>query len=306
MNLKKYQAWVPVLMLAALFAAAYLGIPGFQQPRIYLTILKNGAWNGILALGLLMVLICGDIDLSIGAQMSFYGVLCALAMKRGIPISLSILLTLIAALGTGCFLGTAVGRFRVNSVIATIAMTITLEGVSQIITRGIPVYNLPDAFVEGAVHKFLGLSQPTLVWFLLTGLTALFLRQTYWGRFFYAVGSNRDAARRAGVPIAGTKTVAFALNSLLCAVSGIVYIAQIGLAPLNAGRGAHISVLTIAALGGVSFSGGKGKVLPVFCGALFLSALTSIFIVLRVPPYYQNCIKGSILFVAALTKMRKS
>ena len=57
--------------------------------------------------------------------------------------------------------------------------------------------------------------------------------------------------------------------------------------------------------GGVSFSGGKGKVLPVFCGALFLSALTSIFIVLRVPPYYQNCIKGSILFVAALTKMRK-
>ena len=285
MNLKKYQAWVPVLMLAALFAAAYLAIPGFQQPRIYLTILKNGAWNGILALGLLMVLICGDIDLSIGAQMSFYGVLCALAMKRGIPISLSVLLTLIAALGAGCFLGTAVGRFRVNSVIATIAMTITLEGVSQIITRGIPVYNLPDAFVEGAVHKFLGLSQPTLVWFLLTGLTALFLRQTYWGRFFYAVGSNRDAARRAGVPIAGTKTV---------------------LAPLNAGSGAHISVLTIAALGGVSFSGGKGKVLPVFCGALFLSALTSIFIVLRVPPYYQNCIKGSILFVAALTKMRKS
>lgn len=302
---KPYRTWAPVLMLAALFAAAYLVIPGFQQPRIYLTILKNGTYNGILALGLLLVLICGDIDLSIGAQMSFYGVLCAIAMKRGVPIPFSILLTLAVALGIGCFLGTAVGRFRVNSVIATIAMTITLEGLSQIVTKGVPVYNLPDAFVEQSTRKLFGLSQPTLVWFLLTVLVALFLRQTYWGRFFYAVGNNAAAAQRAGVPIARTEAVAFAGSSLLCALSGIVYISHIGLAPLNAGSGAHISVLTIAALGGVSFSGGKGKVLPVFCGALFLSALTSIFIVLRVPPYYQNCIKGSILFVAALTKMRK-
>lgn len=306
MNRKRYRAWMPPLLLAAVVVIAYFTIRGFDRPQMYLTILKNGAYNGILALGVLFVLICGDIDLSLGSQMCFYGVLCAVSLKRGVPIPLAILLTLAAALLVGCILGTAVGRWRVNSMIATIAMGVMLEGLTFILAGGVPIYNLPDGFEALAAHKLFHLSQPTLVWFLLAGLTALILHQTYWGRFFYAVGCNAAAAEKTGVSIARTKTAAFALCSLLCGICSVVYIAQIGLAPLENSSGADISVLTIAALGGVSFSGGRGRVVPVFCAALFLSALTSMFIVLRVPPYYQNCIKGVIIFVAVLTKIQKS
>lgn len=306
MTRKRYHVWMPPLMLAVVIGIAYFTVRGFDRPQMYLTILKNGAYSGILALGILFVLICGDIDLSLGAQMCFYGVLCAVCLKRGVPILLAILLTLAAALFVGCFLGTAVGRWRVNSMIATIAMSVTLEGLTFILAGGVPVYNLPDTFEALAGHKLLQLPQPTLVWFLLALLTALVLHQTYWGRFFYAVGCNAAAAEKTGVSIARTKTAAFALCSLLCGICSVVYIAQIGLAPLEDSSDINISVLTIAALGGVSFSGGRGRVVPVFCAAVLLSALTSMFIVLRVPPYYQNCIKGAIIFVAVLTKFRKS
>ena len=295
--------WAAPAALGLLFLAAALFIPSFRQPKMYLTILKNGAYNGIMALGLLFVLLSGEIDLSISAQLSFFGVLCAMLLKKGVPIPLAVLAMLAAAALVGCLLGTVVGRLRVNSVIATIALGVALEGLTYILAGGVPVYNLPEGFTSLTSYKLFQLSQPTLAWFLLTLLTALILRQTYWGRFFYAVGRSPMAAERAGVPVWKTKQAAFALCSLYCGVCALVYIAQIGLAPLRDSSNANVSILAIAALGGVSFSGGRGRVVPVFCAAVFLSALTSIFIVLRMPSYYQNCIKGAIIFFAVLTKM---
>lgn len=295
--------WAAPAVLGAAFLLAALCIPSFRHPKIYLTILKNGAYNGIMALGLLFVLLCGEIDLSVSAQLSFFGVLCAVLLKKGVPVLLAALVMLAAAVLVGFLMGAAVGRLRVNSVIATIALGVALEGLTYILADGMPVYNLPEQFTALASWKPLRLSQPTIAWFLLALFTALVLRQTYWGRFFCAVGRNPLAAERAGVPVARTKEAAFALCSLYCGVCALVYTAQIGLAPLRDSSNAGVSVLAIAALGGVSFSGGRGRVVPVFCAALLLSGLSSAFIVLRVPSYYQNCIKGAIIFLAILTKI---
>ena len=299
-----YREYTPVAILAVLLGVAYFTVTGFDRPQIYLNILKNASYNGMIALGLLFVLICGDIDFSIGAQMSFYGVLFGLIIKNRGGIPLAAAATLAVAVLLGCAQGALVGRYRINSMIATIATSVMLSGLTYILAGGQPIFDLPQLPVRASA-RFYGISQPALIWILVAVLAALVLHQTYWGKFFYAVGCNATAAERAGVPAARTKMVAFSLCSLCCGICAVVYISQLGFSPLEAGQEATNSVLTIAALGGVSFTGGRGKVFPILCAALLLSALTSIFIVLRVPTYYQNCTKGVIIFLALITKMEK-
>ena len=194
--------------------------------------------------------------------------------------------------------------WRLFTMIATIATSVTLSGLTYILAGGQPIFDLPTLPVRAPV-RLLGISLPALIWILVAVLAALVLRQTYWGKFFYAVGCNVTAAERAGVPAERTKMVAFSLCSLCCGICAVVYISQLGFSPLEAGQESTNSVLTIAALSGVSFSGGRGRVIPILCATLLMSALTSVFIVLRVPTYYQNCIKGVIIFAALITKIEK-
>lgn len=299
-------AYVPLLVLTVIFSLTCLLVPAFHHTQIYLTILKNGAYHGILAIGLLFVLLCGEVDLSVGVQMTFYGVLCSVLLRDGWPILPAVAVTLIVSALAGSLLGAAIAHWQLNSMLTTIAVTLVLTGSAFILAGGLPIYHLPLHFGQLASRKLLGLNQPFWIWVALALLAAAILRYTYWGKYFYALGCNTSAAAKAGVPILRTKTVAFGLCGLCCGVCGILNVSQLGFASLESGQSVHFSVLTIAALGGVSFSGGRGRVMPVFLAALLLSALTTLSIVLRVPPYYQTCIKGIILLVAILINLSKS
>lgn len=298
--------YLPLALLAVVFWISFYIVPGFNQSWLIPVVTQNASYHGIIALGLLPVLISGNIDLSVGAQMSFYGVLCAVCIKNGWSILPAVCVTLLSALLIGCIQGAAIAGWHLNSILVTISMSMFLIGVSNGLNRGSVILNLPIGLVRLGQFEALGLSLPTLVWIGAALLMALILRQTYWGRFFYAVGFNALAAERAGVPILQTKMVAFGLSSIFCAVSSLVYISQLGFAPLSNGQDATYSVLTIAALSGVSFSGGRGKVSLVMLGALMASALPPLFTLAGVPTYFQNCIKSLILFAAISTNFPKS
>jgi ribose/xylose/arabinose/galactoside ABC-type transport system permease subunit len=128
------------------------------------------------------------------------------------------------------------------------------------------------------------------------------VHKTYFGIHLYAVGSDRPAAQRMGISVLGTKIVAYALCSIAAAISAIAYIGWIGSAPLTISFNAELDVLTAAALAGVGFSGGRGNVAPTILGAIFLGVVSSLLISLNIGPYYQNIVKGAILFAALLTK----
>lgn len=299
--------YLPLILVGTAFCIVVLVVPGMHQSWLVPSILRNSAYNGVIALGLMPVLICGEVDLSVGAQMTFYNSLCAALMMKGdVSVPTAILLTLIASIVVGCIQGAVVARWRLSSILVTIATTMVLLGASSALNRGGTILNLPKQLMALGDIKVLGLSMPAMVWFLSAVLMALVLYQTYWGRFFYAVGHNEAASDKAGVPILQTKMVAFALTGLFCALSGVAYISQLGFAPLSNGQETLHSALTVAALGGVSFTGGRGKVLLVLLGGLMLSALTTIFSVIQVPVYWQNCIKGAILFAAIFTNISKS
>lgn len=298
--------YIPLMLLAALFCLSFFVVPGFKQSWLFSTGLKNGSYYGIIALGMLPVLISGDVDLSIGAQMTFYNVLCAVFLRSGWPISAAILATLAAAVLVGCAEGAMVARWHFNSILVTIAMSMFLIGLSSALNRGVTIFNLPKSLILLGDVRLLGIPVPMLVWGLAALVIALILHQTYWGKFFYAVGYNALAADKAGVPLLSVKMVAFGLSSLFCAFSSVIYISQLGFAPLSNGQDTTYSVLTIAALSGVSFSGGRGKVSLVLLGGLMIGTLTSLFTLAEVPSYYQNCIKGAILFTAIFTNSSKT
>lgn len=296
----------PLALLALMALVSALFLPGFNHMGMYITILTQAAFTGIMALGMLFVLICGDIDLSVGAQSALYGVVCAYLMKSAaLPPVPSVLLTLLLAAAIGAANGWLIDRCALSPMIATIAVGVTLSGLTYIIGRGLPIFNLPAVLERVAATRLLGVPFSALLFAVLAALSALILRQTYWGKFFYAIGCDKDAAGQAGVPVRQTRVVAYVLCSLFCAVGAMVYVGRIGLALLSSGGTDILDVLTIAALAGVGFQGGRGRVLPVFCAALFLSALAAAFLALRVETYYQNVIKGAILFAAISTKMQK-
>ena len=301
-----HMEYLPLALLAAVFWIAFYVVPGFNQSWMIPVVTQNASYHGIIALGLLPVLISGNIDLSVGAQMSFYGVLCAVCIKNGWPIWLAVSVTLLSALLIGCIQGAVIAGWHLNSILVSISMSMFLIGVSNGLNRRSVILNLPSRIVSLGRFETLGLSLPTLVWIAAALFMALVLRQTYWGRFFYAVGFNALVAERTGVPILPTKMVAFGLDSLFCALSSLVYISQLGFAPLSNGQDATYSVLTIAALSGVSFSGGRGKVSLVVLGGLMAGALPPLFTLAGVPTYFQNCIKSLILFVAISTNFLKS
>lgn len=302
----RHPEYIPLMLLALVFCVAFFTVPGFDQPWIFSSILKNSSYYGVIALGMLPVLISGDIDLSVGAQMAFYNVLCAAFLKNGRSILAAVSITMLIAIVVGCLQGAVIAGCHLNSVLTTIATSMLLIGTSSILSKGVTLYNLPKKMMILGARKLLGISMPTLVWFFVAFLMALVLYQTYWGKFFYAVGHNALASEKAGVPILRTKMVGFALESLFCAISSIIYISQLGFAPISTGQDVTYSSLTIAALGGVSFDGGRGKVLLVLAAGLMIGSLAALFTVAGVPSYYQNCIKGAILFAAILTNFLKT
>ncbi len=298
--------FVSVALLALTIVASYFFVSGFNQPGMYFSIMTQAAIVGILALGMLFVLVCGDIDLSIGGQSTLYSILCAYFLKNlSMPLLAAIVLTLLAAALTGLLIGWGIDCLTLNPMVATIAAAVTFSGLANIISRGFPIFNLPESLLALSRLTLGMLSVPAALFALLTLLTVFILRYTYWGKFFYAIGSNAAASEKAGVPVRRARMYAYMLCSVFCAVAAIAFVGRVGTATLSMGDSYVLDVLTIAALAGVGFSGGRGNVLPIVCSAFLLTTLTSAFSALQVAFFYQDLLKGAILFFAISTKSRK-
>lgn len=279
--------------------------PGFNHMGMYFNILTQSSLLGIQSLGMLFVLLLGHVDLSIGAQTALYGIVCTELLRLDMPTVIAVLLTLGGALLLGCFHGWSIYTYRLNSMISTIGTSIMLTGITYILAKGFPIFKIPSVLERVTAWRLWRLSCSAVIFAIMVVIAMLILSRTYWGKFFYAIGFDEQAAERSGVPVRHTYMLSFALSSIFCAIGAILYVGRIGVAAPNVGEYFLADILTVAALGGVSFSGGRGKALPVACAAIFLTMLTSLFVALQLATYYQNVIKGIILFVAMSTKFKK-
>jgi len=207
-------------LLLAMWVALALSTKTFLTPTNFVNLARQASLWSIIALGQTFVLITGGIDLSVGAVIGFTGVVVALLMHAGVPIPLAVLLTLLAGAGIGSFHAFGILRLGLPPFIMTLATLTSLRGIGYIMTNGAPLSGFPDAFTDFAVGSFLGV--PLLFWVVLAvaAPAAVLLHRTRHGRYIYATGSNREAARLSGVNVGATICLVYILCSALAGWPG--------------------------------------------------------------------------------------
>jgi ribose/xylose/arabinose/galactoside ABC-type transport system permease subunit len=298
--------WAIVGVLAVLYLLAIALSDAFLEPVYIGNILRQATPVGIAAIGTTLVMILGCVDLSIGAIISFSAVLCAVLMSgeaRNVPLALVATLAVGAALGA--FNGLLVVFNRSSSFILTLGSALAIYGLTEIYSGGTARGMVAPDFREFFNHR-IGDVLPVLALALL-GLAALLewlLRTTRFGRQIYLIGSNREAARLAGLPVAGVTFACYVLSGLFAALGGIAVLARSGVSSTFTGRGFEFDALAAIVLGGTVFSGGRGTVVGTVAGTLVLFIAFNLVNILGFNYNLQLVLKGAIIILASAVYAR--
>lgn len=302
------------LLLAIYLAVVVVGILypfAFFSGANVRAVLNNMAFDGILAVGMMLLMVAGVFDLSVGAMASLTGVLCGwLMVKQGWPVAAAVPAALLAAAFGGFVNGVLVARARVNALITTLGTMGVFQGVT-ILLGGPGVTDLPEGFTALGQAEFVDITTPNWgrldalrlqlpVWGMLALalLAHYLLRHTPQFRQLYYVGSNPRAARLSGIDVPGLQVLGFTLMGLIAGVAGLAFAARVGSAVSTAGQGAELRVITAVILGGASLTGGKGSIPGALLGVLFMALVTNVLIITRVSSYWQGIVVGVILVAA--------
>jgi ribose transport system permease protein len=281
-----------VILFSILYPISFFSLANFQA------ILRNLAVDGILAIGMMLLLIGGAFDLSVGSMMSLAGVVVGWLLKvRGWPVPAAVAAGLaVGALG-GFVNGVMVARVRVNALITTLATMGIFRGAAVLIGGpGIP--NLPPEFARLGQAEWLTVQSP--VWLML-GLALVFhylLAHTRLFRQYYYIGSNRKAALLSGIRVERLQVLAFMLMGLIAATAGIAFAARVSTGSSTAGDGMELKAITAVILGGASLTGGKGTVWGALLGVVFIALMNNVLIIAHVSSYWQGIVLGVVLLAA--------
>ena len=286
--------------LGLLLLAMAIFAPGFYQPQPLLSLATREAPTLVVACGMALVILCRQIDISVGSQFSVCGVAAGLMVAAKVPL----FLVVPAAIGIGALLGAINGvliaGLQLPSIVVTLAMMVTLRQGLNLQQQGVFV-NLPDGV------QWFGLSQLQGQWLvvaiavLLTVLLGLALRRLTAGRWVYAIGSDAEAARLAGIrPQLGTFLVFVVMGALTGFAAALNLVQAPQVQPLS-GSGLELKVIAAVVVGGVAISGGRGNLWGVFVGLLLLAAIAPALIHLRIEAYWEKAIQGTIILLAVVT-----
>lgn len=252
----------------------------------------------VVALGMTLVLLAGEIDISVGSVFAICGVAAGTLAKWGLPLPLAGLTACLIGTALGAINGAAVAYARIPSIVVTLATMVALRDGLRWITQGAWVQDLPASF------QWLGLSQRAYP-IVTCGAAAILLAAIAWGlrhltagRAIYATGSNRDAARLAGFDTALVKFSVFAAIGALTGLAALLNSVRFNQIPSNAGLGLEMKVIASVVVGGTAISGGRGTVAGTLLGVILLGAIGPALTFLGVSAYWERAIQGGIILVA--------
>lgn len=255
----------------------------------------------IVAFGMTFVMICGEIDLSVGSLFSLCGVILALLMRRGVHPGLAVLVTLGVGLFFGTLNGVIVVKGKVSSLLITLGMLSLISGLAIAVSAGetIPVMNKVFVYLT-ARGSLLFVPLPVLYALLALLIAHFVLSKTKFGWDIYATGGGLLQARLAGVPTDRTRMAVMTISGGVAAIGGILLAGRLSAGLPSSGVGMELNAIAAVILGGTSFSGGRGSVLLTLLGALVLATITNGLTLLEVGYSYQLMFKGAIIIAAVL------
>jgi ribose transport system permease protein len=287
-----------LIVLLVAIGALTLASPEFLTGNNLANLARQVAIFGILAIGQLMVILTGGIDLSVGSILGLAGAVTAQLLVSGVPIIPAILLGVVVGGVLGFANGVLVTRFKLPPFIATLGMLGIARGVVLVITDANTIQGLPDSFQTLANGTILGIPNLLIIFVVITAIAWFVLNRTVFGRYVYAVGSNPEAARLAGVPVAMVTTAVYVIAGVLAAVGGVLLTSRLGAGVPTAGTGFELQAIAACVIGGASLSGARGSAIGAACGALIIGVLNNGGNLLAINAFYLQIAIGALVLVA--------
>lgn len=295
--LDRYSVIIGLVLVSAVMS---LLSPVFLTSMNVLSVVRQVAVIGLLAIGETLVVLTGEIDLSVGSVLALSGVVAAMAQKAGVGLLPSILLALLAGAAMGAFMGIIVAKGKVPSFVVTLGMMGVARGIGLVLTNGFPISGFAEAYKWIGAGEVVGVPIPMILLLILTVVVALILRHTPFGRNLYALGGSRKAAFYSGIDVDWELIKVFALSGLFAGLGGIVLTARLDAAETVAGLGYELSAIAAVVIGGASLSGGTGTVYGTLLGTLFIGVIANGLTLLAVSSYWQQIVQGAIIVLAVL------
>lgn len=286
------------IVLLILFGALTLGTNDFLTANNMANLARQVAVFGIIAVGQLFIILTAGIDLSVGSVLGLTGCITAELLVHGWGVVPAILLGLASGAAIGVFNGVLVAYGKLPPFIVTLGMLGIARGIVLLLTDASSVQPLPDSFGNIANGDFLGL--PNLLWLLaaVVVVTAFVLRRTVFGRYIYAVGSNPESARLAGVPVTRVLISVYAIGGLLAAFAGVLFMSRLDAGIPTGGTGYELNAIAACVIGGASLFGAKGGAYGAAAGALIVATLNNGGNLLNINSFYLQIIIGALILIA--------
>jgi ribose transport system permease protein len=287
---------LPLLLMCIIVTAIN---PAFIAFDNIMDIFRTSSYYLIVGAPLTLLLISADMDLSIGAVTALGGVVCAFAMKAGLPMVVAMLLGLLAGMLVGLFKAYVIVDLQLPALIVTLGIEYAVNGIVSITTQGMSVSGVTETFKIFGQYKLFGKIHLTVILALLIAVIfQVLLTQTKYGRSIFALGGNAETARLAGIPVKKRRRQIHVLVSTFAAFAGILMASRFNSAQTTAGSGTELTVMAAVIIGGTSMFGGTGSVIGSILGCILLAVISNGLVLIKVPSFWQNLIFGIILLIS--------
>lgn len=301
---QRLSAW-EMLLMALLVGVLINGAnqsPYFLNATSFSLMFSNFSEKSIMVLAMMLIIIVGEIDLSVASILGLSSAILGALFATGWPLWLAMVVALITGGLAGLFNGLLVTRVGLPSLVVTLGTLALFRGAAYIVLgeRGISDY--PNAFTQFGFGYIPGTLIPwtLLIFIALVAVVGITLHGSWVGRQLYAIGNNKEAARFAGIPVARIKLLLFVVSGLVSALAGIIFTARFATSRADNAMGFELDVITVALLGGVDIFGGRGSLLGVLLALFTVAALRDSFALANYPDQVQSILVGALLIVSVL------
>ncbi|MCV2395031.1 ABC transporter permease [Actinotalea sp. M2MS4P-6] len=312
---KKYL--IVLILIGLVILLTILTDGAFIKTQNLINVIRQVSAIGIIAAGMVFVIITLGIDLSVGSIVAMSAVVGASLAQTAdaavikfpgldVPVIVAVLAGLAVGAGAGFVNGFLITKFKIAPFIATLGMMTAGRGAAYIFSNGRPISTLKDGYNWIGQGSLLGVPVPILLFAIVVLIASVMLNRTRFGRYTYAIGGNEQAARVSGINIDRVKLGIYVFIGTLAGLAGLVLSARIGSGNPTLGTGLELDVIAATVIGGTSFAGGIGTIWGSVVGALIIGSINNGLDLLNVSPFWQQVVKGLIIVVAIIIDERKN
>ena len=298
------QEMVLLLAIVALFVVVGTINPRFVAERNLQTIFLGNAYIAVAAIGMSMVIISGNIDISVGSLIGVLATVSGSLAVDGWPIVVTWLAPLVLGAMATALMGFFVAYLRIPAIVVTLGMLSILKGGLISVTGGAWISDLPEGYALAQMRPA-GIPMPIYFMVVLTFAAFLFMRYTATGRAIYAVGGNAEAARVSGISRRRTIMTVFTLHGVFVGIAAVLFATQLSVIQSTVPPNLELTIITASVVGGVSIMGGTGTAIGSTLAAVLLAAIGSSLIFVNISPYWLRAVQGMLILITVLADLMR-